>query len=522
VITTGKSGRIYIGGVHVSEHKDFAFSYDLSLEASRTMQNRDRIVIDGAHLNMAVERVLCECADKSVLEILVDKALEGRVANTEARFFSGYALSAVQKRMLYEIGQARFGDQAVFYMGRDAEAAEASLSLVDHGYSEVKAPRLEGYVAERLLSLLGVPTASSLAKKKAVPKKETTEWVDDKSLTAHEVAVRDEVIALVRSIWGSDAVGRVRVYSRVTLSGGECLDWGGFYEPGTGDTCLRRDMLATIDQATKVMVHETAHRLAHRFPRRVGLDYAEWTDRSRGFEKALGNMLAMVALRHSATVLPSPAMVHAEVVPIPAAGTLLDMAAATDARAADNGFVAIPGFHYVPRGGWFDRASEPGQAFGSLFVDVAQRNGLSGSTKRFSIAAYARKNFVRAWLTRNIGRGLIPYHKSYRDIGEVLEPTGLSPAVAWLAGYVPGYVLGRQYDFRGAAKPNTKARFPAVMRAFTLARCHEVAAFGGEWAEIAKSITEMVDGVKVDTSSPDWLAPFGRLVELERARIEQA
>jgi hypothetical protein len=451
VITSGKAGRIYIGGVLVSERRDFALSYDLSLQASRTMQNRDRVVIDGAHLSEAVRKVLYECVSREVLEVLVARALAGKVSPAEAAIFSGYQMPAAQKRIFHEIGQSLFGGKLVFYMGRGVDEAEASIDLPVRGYTEVSVPKLEGYVADSLMSLLGVPTASSIVKNKVPVKRETVTWVADSDLTPAECLVRDQAVALMRSLFGSEAVARVHVYSKVEADRGECLGWDGFYENnGDGDICLRRDRLAGLKAASETMVHETAHRLAHRYPQSVGLAYPEWTDHSRGFEKALGNMLAMVALSHAVPVVasieaptaPRKPVCVVEVVP-------LDVAAATDARAADHGFVALPGFHFVPRGGWFDRACEPGMAFGELFTQVARERGLCGPTKRFTFAGYSRVNFVRSWLVRNISKGLIPYQKSFRDIAEVLEPAGLSAAAAWLAGYLPGHLYNRCYTYKG-------------------------------------------------------------------------
>jgi hypothetical protein len=545
IITAGKPGLIYIGGVLVSERKDFVFSYDLALTSSRALQNRDRTTIDGVRLNGVIEEVLCECTDRAILQKLVQAALDGAISSAEAHLFSNYGLGVVQKRLLRdEIGKDLFGDRAVFYMGRGERAAEDSLDLVDHGYTEIAMPKMESWIAERLMEYLGIPSSTSLAKHKTPPKQQTTEWVAEKDLTPDEKRVLTQTVAMVRSLWGAEALDKVRVYSKTTLSSGECVDMLGFYEPGSGSIALLRDRLSSYELASQTMIHEVAHRLAHRFPHKVGLAWPEYNDRTRGFERALGHMVAMIADRYrqavgEATIAREAAAtvaVKEEAKRVPQAAWV-----AADLAAAARGQKALPGFHFIPRGGWFDRVVEPGMAFGELFLDVAtklqndgqtsgQTGGKNGQTrkpKKFSAAAYSKANFVRSRSVLNISKGMIPYDKSYPDITDVLAPTGLSPAVAWLAGYVPGVALGRRYDWKQQARAARFAPFTPYLRKFAADRCGEVAAFaqdfGPEWQTVTDQILAIVNGGHIGnaTSSAEWLKPFARLVELERERCRQ-
>ena len=244
VIASGKTGRVYIGGVLVSERPGFAFSYDLSLQNSREMQNRDRVVIDGGHLNSAVRAAFKCCEDRGILTSLVQKAVFDKVAEAEGDFFAANDISSAQKRMLREIGQDIFGGESVFHAGNSSAEAEAALDLVDRGYKCLTAPSLTYWRAERMFGLLGVPSAAALAKGLAPRKREVAEWVADEDLTSAERSVLSRAVNLMRSLWGPQAVGRARVYGEVKMPGSECLDWSGFYEPGSGDTCIKRSQLA--------------------------------------------------------------------------------------------------------------------------------------------------------------------------------------------------------------------------------------------------------------------------------------
>jgi len=504
VITDGKPGRVFIGGVFVSERKDLTFSYDLPLARTKSLQNRDRSVIDGYALKSAINDVLIRCNDRATLTELVERALEGKLSENEAGFFAAVQ-SAEQKRLMATIGKKLFTGKSVFWTDYGQE--EAALDLADSKYVMLRVEGLNHWNKASLMKLLQVPSANSLQKKRAEKKQEKAEWVADRNLTESERNVLAESIAVVRAVWGANAIDKVRVYTRINIvgGGGECHSTLGFYEPGSGKIAVRRDGLADPENLLHTLTHEAGHRLAHREPTMVGLRYPDYNDRSRGFETALGFM-AMRAAR----------LVSQNVPLEQAAGHAAAASAAAKAKAIDPatfGYKPIPGFSYKHRGGsWFVRVADVGVSAGALVEGAirawAQREGVK---PRSAVAAYAREHFVSSGALRNIVSGCVG--ADYVRVREVCEPLGINAGVVWWAA------CGVEKTYNQQTRKGPK-RFPASVRAGAEPALAALEAAGGVFTDEVALLRGMLNGDKMDVTNADWITPVKRLVEAEALRLD--
>ena len=497
VVTDGKPGRIWIGGVLVSERRDLVLSYDLSLARAKVMQNRDRTIIEGWALNQAIGDVLRACNDEVAIRRLVERALDGVLGEGERGFFANIA-SAELRRILAAIGAERFGKKAVFYLGQSEHDSEAALDLRDRGYQEVSAKAILSYQATPFWKALGVPSAAALGRRQVKSKAQQTTWITDKSQSEAERKILAEAIGIVRATWGADAIERVRVYAETRLETGECSDFLGFYEPGSGVIAIKREQLASLDETLDTLTHEATHRIAHRYPQRVGLDYPDYRDRSRGFEHALGAMAAQAARR------------------LAAAG-LLDAASTPvfdeQAQAAARGHAAIPGFTWKLKGDRWRRRSVPALAYATLYERaLAGWASPRGIAARSVAAQFATLNFVPAAAVRSLREGGTAGREA-QNASDATTPLGLSGGVAWWVTQGVDFV----YDRNRLAKRSR--HFPHHWAAIWQGFLTEIESLGPDFAALVPQLHALAEGkVAPDLTNAAWQAPFIRLVELEQAR----
>ena len=347
---------------------------------------------------------------------------------------------------------------------------------------------------------LGVPTASSLANDRSKRKAEQTDYTRDGDLTEVEKSILGQAVAYVRATWGVFAVERVRVYERIGLSGGECVEFAGFYEVANGTISIRRDQLISLGKALGVLVHEAAHRLAHRYPGMVGLNFPDYDDRSRGFEQALGVMASLAVQKFAAQMEASGSPISAAV------PEREDGVARIDAEAAACGQPALPGFHYLRRNGCFRPVSESGMAAGSLFERIVTSGGRT-------VTRYAADNFVNAATVRSLILGMSGGRR-HREMEDLVGPSGMSPAVFWLATTVPLYAYDAAQKKRASSR-----KFPSDLVGQAKQFCAAMTASGGEWASIAGQVKAMIDNPASLDFELDWQAPLMRIVDLEAERL---
>lgn len=518
VVLDGKPGRIWIGGVLVSEGRDLALSYDLSLACAKDLQNRDRTIIEAYALRSAIGMVLRECTDRAAIQILVERALSiatvdedddedstapqtsmPTLSEAERTFFNTIS-SAEQRRALAAIGKDLYGDRAVFYRGQTLDDGEAALDLQDRGYTELVAPAIPSWQAGPFWQALGIPSAAAIGKRRAKIKREITIWIADKDLTEAERAVLAEAIGIVRATWGKDALARVRVYSETKLESGECMEFLGFYQPGAGgDVAIKRSQLASLDVALGTLTHESAHRLANKYPRRVGLAYSDYRDRSRGFEQALGTMAAMAARRLADAGVSAPELDDA-----------LDAQAAAEAR----GYKPKPGFIWKAHGDRWRLRSAPGIAYADLYnAALAKWAADNGVATRNINSAFAAREFVPVGSIRSLRDGGTAGREAQNAI-DATKPLGLSGGVAWWATQGADFVADRY-------RLNPRSRhFPKHWKPIWQGFLDEVASLGSDFAALVPALRAIAEGqVAVDLTDDAWQEPFKALVKIERTRV---
>ena len=283
-VLTGRSGRVWIGGVLVSTMPGLLASYDLPLDA-KGLQNRDRTVIEAGALRDAVRAILADSEDQQVIDRFAQHVLGGGKLREPEQYFADIRLPLA--RAAWRTWARTHLPALCFFTTSGNE--EAKLDLVDKGYTELTASGLPHEQLWAFMDRLGVEIARTRRVRHYERTRDTTTWVSLRQLTAGERTVLDETQQLVRRAIGAFALDRVRVYSDSDES--PCSD--GFYHPRTGDVAIHRAALASRHRARLVLLHEAAHRVAHRGGGRW-LPVGDYQDRTRGFERMLSDFAAVL------------------------------------------------------------------------------------------------------------------------------------------------------------------------------------------------------------------------------------
>ena len=98
VIADGTPGRVYVGGVLVGEKRKLLFSYDFSLEQAKSLQNRDRTVVDAQAQNRLITEALEKLSDLDLVQRWVEAGLKDKLSEAESHF--PYQPLPAQKRAL--------------------------------------------------------------------------------------------------------------------------------------------------------------------------------------------------------------------------------------------------------------------------------------------------------------------------------------------------------------------------------------------------------------------------------------
>jgi hypothetical protein len=501
----GPGGRVYVGGVLVSDRAGkLHFSYDLSLAQSKSWQNRDRSVIDTWQLRSAVSEALVSLRDPGDITALVEATLTNTLSTVELAWIDVASSESAQfRRLLAEEGPRRWPDKTVFYRptARWGETTDryddAILDLQDRGWTELTADGLSSYQLAKLAELLGV------AKPKAAAARRTgndTEWVPASKLSDDERRSLDQAVGWVRDVYGDDAVGEIRVYAATRLTGLDHVDlpWGGFYEPATGKIAVSRSLLGS-DALLDIVVHEAAHRIAHRYPHLVGLGRVEHLDRTRGFEQVLHTM-ASRAVRALAegTSLAELRASRAGVSPYAHLAPL---------RAG----LAWPGPPAPPHKTAGTAAAAAGLVAAGLERWAAERNVAA----RSAVTAFCAVTHVKATLLRRLLAGTAAPSTPFSQVAEICRPLGVAAGVVWWAqcGAMVPHKTARP------GRPSmTRYRFPRRLGEQAAAATADVSAGGPVPAEIVTGLIDFADGTVEFDGTDSWLDPIRALVSWDAAQ----
>lgn len=500
IVRGGKPGRFYIGGVFVTEQKNLMFSYDLGL-THKAAQNRDRSVIESWVLTNAVSAILQESLDVEVLSAMIKRVLDPAakpLAEIEQSFINAPANTPALRAMWTVVANRVLGEGKFFYSEIRANN-ETLLDLADRGFTQVAVPGLSGWRVQTLMALLGVPAAGSLAKKVLTERAHDTTYVKEDTLTAEQVGALAYTVRIIRAIHGPDSIDKARVFSKTVADGSAC-HWAGFYKPSNGEIAVHVSVLTDPDALMDTLLHETAHRIAHRFYLTVGLKYADYNDRSRGFEHTLGVMMRR---------------------------TVKAFASGQDVESLEAGWAAADptaGMQSLPGGmRWSgnDRAAKP----------VPCTAEAAAATVRTAISAYGTRNgipdakvpvalskapmFLDSALVRALRDGKPNATVKYVRIAEVVTVLGMPPEAA--AALWWGMVGGAgTYTYKTLTAKSR--RFSVKLIPAAEVACEALSALGGEYADLAVELLMLAHGeAKVDQDNADWQAPIVRLVALATA-----
>jgi hypothetical protein len=483
-VLDGEPGRVWIGGVLVNVQPDLLASYDLPLDA-KGMQNRDRTIVDAGALRTAVRTMLATSQDEQIIGRFAQHVLRGGKLAEPEQFFSD--VHQPYSRAAWRRWARTHLPEHTYYTTTGNE--QAALSLIDNGYTELTAAGLPSYLQRSLMDLLGVEVAKTQQTRHYERARNKTTWVPDRELTAAERATLIAGRDLVRRAIGPFALDRVRVYSASEQS--PCAD--GFYTPSTGDTAIHRDVLADRHLTLLVLIHEAAHRVAHRGGGRW-LPTADYQDRTRGFEYRLSDFAA-VLLGYLADGTPLPAAV--------------DEPVRTDRqpRLAPADDPAVPAVRRELAHLLADRL--PGALADGGFRDAKDLVASTGVHPDYwrtltqpKVAGHRQQRGGRAW--------------DYDKNALLATAAGVHPPVVWLGYHLcEGPLHGRPRTKWGQPGRWAKKMRDAVERA-----CIDLEKLGEPYAQHVPALRALAEGRTLAAMDDDrWHAPARSLIAAERRRF---
>ncbi|MET8147860.1 hypothetical protein ACIBSW_24900 [Actinoplanes sp. NPDC049668] len=483
-VRDGESGRVWIGGVLVTRMPGFLASYDLSLN-HKALQNRDRTVVEAGALRTAVRDILAASDDPQIIDLFARHVLGGGKLREQEQFFDVVQLPRPRAGWR-SWGRTHLPDQAYYTMPGGEEAA---LDLKDNGYTELATAGLNGHQQTAVMHLLGVEPAKASQTRHYTRTRNKTRWVKQQALTSAERTLLDDCCLLVRRAIGPFALNEVKVYDQSDES--PCAD--GFYSPQTGDVAIHRDVLTDRHRTLLVLLHEAAHRVAHRGGGHWS-SIPDYYDRSRGFETMLSDFGArLLGLLADGTGLPQ-----------------LDPIAEAPTDRGRNWRADDPGVPAVRR------------ELAHLLLDQLPHALTAGGFRTVKELVDSTAVFAGYWRTltrpRPIGYRTARGDQAgdYDKVALLAEATGLHPPVVWIAYQLcEGPIRGRQRQYWGRPGP-----WAARMREAVNQACSDLNKLGGLYAEQVPALQALADGT---TPAPfddeSWHTPARTLVAVERRRL---
>ena len=351
---------------------------------------------------------------------------------------------------------------------------------------------LSTWLQKVLMGLLGVEIARTSQRRHYEKTRDKTTWVPHSALTAQQRTALADATLLVRRGIGAFALDGVRVYSASESS--PCSD--GFYNPRTGGVAVHINALADRHRLLGVLLHEAAHRVAHRGGGRW-IPVPDWVDRCRGFEHVLGDFAAQM-LGYLADGAPLPdldeAAQHSPTTRRTSRSRADDPAVPVTRRELAHLLTdRLP--HALAAGGFTDAKD--------LVASTAVHPDVWRTLTHPRAAGFrASMGRGRAW--------------NYDKTALIAEALGVHTPVVWL-GYnlCEGAMLGRRRERWGQPGPWSK-----TMRDVTERACADLETLGGAYADQVPALRALLTGqTPAPTGDDSWQAPAQELIALERERL---
>ncbi|MDG4760357.1 ATP-binding protein [Micromonospora sp. WMMD710] len=495
-VRDGEPGRVWIGGVLVTRMPSLLASYDLSLD-HKALQNRDRTVVEAAALRTAVRDILASSDDPSLIGMFARHVLSGGKLREQEQFFTEVRLP--RPRAAWRTwGRAHLPEQTYYTIPGGEEAA---LDLKDNGYTELITPGLAGHQQAAVMGLLGVEMARASQQRHYARNRNRTSWVTLKALTAVERDSLREGCELVRRAIGPFALDRVKVYDHSDES--PCAE--GFYRPLTGDVAIHRDALTDRHRTLLVLLHEAAHRVAHRGGGHW-IPVQDFYDRSRGFEQ----MLSDFAARLLGQLADGNGLPPLDTESVSADGQHGTSKATTSGRRGRHWRADDPSVPAVRR------------ELAHLLLDQLPQALNAGGFRDAKDLVASTAVYPGYWrvLTNPRPVGYRPIRGDqagdYDNVALLAEAAGLRPPVVWLGYHLcEGPLRGRRRETWGRPGPWTPKTRADIARV-----CADLTALGGPYAEQVPALKALADGTTAAPLDDDtWHQPARVLLAAERRRL---
>lgn len=512
IVWDGAPGRIWVGGILVSQDPRLIASYDLPLTL-KEHQNRDRTIVATHVLENHIQSTLAHCEDRATLAVFVDHALRGGDLSGPEAFFTKVGSGSHTVRHIFrDLAAERWPSGDVYHTaGHDVD--DDALSLRDENWEHITTG-LGLSQHNALMNLLGVgnpPRAAKVARERAPERREqTTRWVTVGSLSRERRRNLDWARGQLEAVFGRGCLGRqLRVFAERKVDFLYEEHRCGEYHHGSDTTTILDEALDDLHETLAILFHEHGHRHAARNP-----EYRTSADRTREFENAL-DRTAAYAILHLAKPTDSAAKIplidhavwDADALP---PGTYLakphkEPKAVSNARLAVlKQRAAAP----LPRRLLADLAETRMAAYlkehpGTRLSDLMARHAMQA--RHFNLLTHPHPAGYR----RSHGFTTLPDYRKAEVIGRIL---GIHAPVVYLSHIA---VEGPHYRRRNQA--DRSWREPLAYGATCAVR--DLRKLGGVYAEQADAIEAIAAGRVEYDAAGVWLEPVNTLIRAEVARL---
>ena len=278
----GKTARIYINGVKVSEEENFLLSYNITslTHAIRKALNRERSNVGRSAYSGRVKSILLSCEGKEVAEYLVNDLKE---------YYTGEMHDELKWIDVQEhaVKILNASERVVFFT---TEELMSATNMVDEakksGYKIVTIPenlkqRIQGStdISGTLIRDLGQFYSEY---------NESFEFkfIDPSDLTPAERKIFGRTDEILNLMGGKPRkIREIKISETMRKELGHFIELEGVWEESTGTVIIKRSQLKGIEEYAGTLLHEVAHAISGT------------SDVSREFEDELTRLLGIVSSR---------------------------------------------------------------------------------------------------------------------------------------------------------------------------------------------------------------------------------
>lgn len=278
----GRTARIYINGVKVSEEENFLLSYNITslTSAIRKALNRERSNVGRSAYSGRVKSILLSCEGKEVAEYLVNDLKE---------YYTGEMHDELKWLDVQEhaVKILNATERVVFLT---TEELMYATNMVDEaktsGYKIVTIPENLKQRIQGSRDISGTPIRDLGQFYTEYNESFEFKFIDPSDLTVREKKIFGMTNEILNLMGGKPRkIREIKISEIMRKELGAFIEREGVWEESTGRIIVKRSQLKSIEEYSSTLLHEVVHAISGT------------TDMSREFENELTRLLGIISAR---------------------------------------------------------------------------------------------------------------------------------------------------------------------------------------------------------------------------------